>query len=439
MDRVNTAVNENALRHRTHRVADIPRDNTSRHIRRTDVSVADKFDSTPEIDCFNNYSKTGQTAYSNNIQTADTITTKSNDSKNDKYSLFFEFGYDAIISKTNPKPPILFNKQFDPEIARINTYINKGIQDYIAGKVGADEIIILIDNAYRDILAYNISLGNTDGTDPYYNAGLLHGTQAHFGWRSVQESFMANATERDAYALENYGMKPGYDVYEYYNAKYFYLNKELQEINKTAITQIAKNEGFDFYNVQAFYSNPYKHQYCFNAAWQQGVGMNMKNLDVEPPKDFIMFYTAQRYNRDDWLNGENVEIFADDPKTPGGQNAISYWLKVPKGWSLFKNVPLWATQGTGINQDGESYINWDVTKHLNWQSGKDISTLLKEFFAEFVNNPEHGDLVIWSNGTRSDHDVLFCIFDDKRKFDGSEMTAAVEHNEYVKNFEFRVF
>jgi hypothetical protein len=151
-----------------------------------------------------------------------------------------------------------------------------------------------------------------------------------------------------------------------------------------------------------------------------------------------MFFTPNRHNFTDWMNGESVEIFASDPAKPSGESASSWWIKVPRGWQLFKNLPLWAIQGTVTNQDGETFTNWDVSKHLDFSTGKDALTLLIEFFDEFVNNPLHGDLKIWSNGTKSVHDMRFC-YSDKPKFDGDELTDAMEHNSYISNFELRIF
>ena len=514
MDRVNTAVNENTLRHRTHRVADIPRDITSRHIRRTDVSVSDKFDRSHEIEHFNNYSKNGilvndigTSKCNNGIQSTEKliidmrwqegdtyyehatrfINNYPKDENNDweiKKVFYDENGNPTTTHKIPPEElrivtiyngplavryeviitSVSYNKDgirggysgspadsvkkaedsrlLRSEMDRLKALASQGTKDYTDGKINACDVSDIIETIYKDLLSLSIALGNTDGNDPKINAEILTSAQGLFAWEAVTTSYVSNFEEGFVYAKENYGKTmPGNDTWVYYNAKYFHANKELQDIARAATTRIANENGLEFnaediHNLRSTTIPPY----CFNSMWKVGeTSVRLKELDAEPPKDFIMFFTPTRYNYADWKNGERVEIFADDPNTPGGRNAISYWLKVPKGWQLFKSVPLWATQGKNTNQDGETFVNWDVSKHLNWQSGKDISTLLKEFFAEFINNPYHGDLVIWSNGTKSDHDVLFCIFDDKRKFDGSEMTAAVQHNEYVKNFEFRVF
>jgi hypothetical protein len=396
--------------------------------------------STPKIEHFNNYDNTG--THVNNIDTSPTTKKSISETsifKYELYSLYTKPGVEVFVSSASHKPPLTFYRMFDPEVMRIIAYMNQGIQDFMTGKVGADEIAEIIENAYRDILSYNISLGNTDGTCPHYNARLLYDTQVYFAWQAVSENIIANGAERDSFARENYGKIHGQDIYEYYNSKYFHFNKELQEIGKVTITQIAKNEGFDFFDAQAFYNTPYRQQFCFNAHWQMNaIGMSMKDLDIEPPKDFTFFFTPTRYNQEDWLNGAWNSITAINPSQP--DDVWGFHILVPRGWSLFKSLPLWMTHGTFTDQDGHTTITWDISKLINFTAGDCFKSRVKEFFDEFVNNTLHGDLVIWSGGTKSTHDVLFDhAFEEKRKFDGSELTSAMEHNSFVSNFEFRIF
>jgi hypothetical protein len=317
--------------------------------------------------------------------------------------------------------------------------MSQGIKDFMAGKIGTAEITEIIENAYRDLLAYNISLGRTDGTDPHYNARLLFNTQGHFAWTARSEALLANNAEGYAYAQENFGLNPG-DRFDYYNAKYFFLNKELQEIGTAAIAQIALNEGFDFYDVQGCI-NYYGSIRCFSAQWQVGaMSARMKNTDIEPPKDFVMFFTPQLFSKEAFDSGSYQIISASDPSRPDGSNDTSFYMWVPNGKSLFKSLPFWLTQGNFTNDEGKSFVTWDVSKHLNFSSGKDVLSLMQKFFAEYVNDFNKGALSVWSNGTKSVHDVPFDIFfDEKRMFHGSELNAAAKHNDFVSNFEFRMF
>jgi hypothetical protein len=329
------------------------------------------------------------------------------------------------------------------EMDRINAFASQGVQDFIDGKIGAADVSKIIDTIYNDLVSLSIALGNTDGNDPKVNAEILSAAQRIFSEQALHGTFGANQEEGAAYAKDNYGMSPS-DRFVYYNARFFHLNKQLQEIGKTATTGIANEKGLEFDAEDIHQVRATIHKlYCFNAAWQNNaINMGsavMKDIRIEPPEDFIMFYTPRRYSDAAWENGTTQIISASDPSRPDGSNAMTNYMIVPKGWSLFKSLPFWLTQGTLTNEDGKSFVNWDVSKHLNFNSGEDLLSLMKKFFAEYVNNPLHGDLKIWSNGTKSTHDVRFCYFDDKTMFHGNEFTSAVAHNSFASNFEFHIW
>jgi len=419
------------------------RDSVPQHIRYTGVQSRDTICKTPEIEHYNNYNNAGLHISSADAKPAtEKDVLESSIFSHELYSIYTKPVVDVFVSSVDHKPPLQFNRMFDPEVARITAYMKQGIQDYMAGKAGADEITKIIENAYRDILTYNISLGNTDGTDPHYNSRLLFDTQAHFAYTAGCENIMANNAEGAAYAKENYGMKPNQDGFTYYNSKYYFLNKELQEIGKDAIAQVAQKEGFDFYDVQGLNKN-FKESgsYCFNFIWQiLAPNVKIKNTGIAPPKDFIMFFTPQRFSKEAFDNGAYQIISANDPTRTDGHGGWDFYIKVPKGAALFKTLPFWLNRGTFTNREGKTFVAWDITKHINFNAGDDMRSRLKEFFAEYVNTFLNGDLIIWSNGTKTIHDVPFdYFFDENRKYNGSELASAVKQNDFVSNFEFRMF
>ncbi|MCL2078288.1 MAG: hypothetical protein FWH17_00430 [Oscillospiraceae bacterium] len=358
------------------------------------------------------------------------------------YRQYTKPGVDVFVSSANHSPPVLLNgDKRHPEIARIIEYTNEAIRDYITGKADSATVANAIENMYRDLLAYNVSLGKTDGTDPHYNARLLYDVQGNFSRLSVVGNWLLNQADGDAYAHANYSLNQG-DRYIYYDAKYYYANLKLQEIGKAAIAGIAEEKGFSSFNVQGFYTNPHRVLYYFNDMWQHqaiNTGITqMKNTDAAPPKDFVMFFTPRRFSQDAWENGTTYMITANDPGRSDGHGGHDFFIKVPKGKSLFKEEPLWMTRFSATNADGVSHTGYDITKHLRFMSGDDYMSNLKSFFAKYVNNFDNGELVIWSGGTKSTHDVpLGEYFDEKRMYLGNELTAAFEYNNFIGNFEFR--
>ena len=372
----------------------------------------------------------------NTTLTAPAEASETNLFKSELYSIYTKPGVEVFVSSANHSQPVLFGNSQHPELKRITEYINRGIQDFMADMNDVCEITQIIENAYRDILDYNISLGNTDGTDPYYNARLLFNTQGYFSYLAGSATIQANNAEGNAYAKDLYGLIPG-DGFVYYNAKYHYLDKALQEIGTSAINQIAKSEGFDFFSAKD------SEQNSFNITWQTGAGnAKMMSTDIEPQKDFTMFFTSLRFSfQDVWNNGgKNVMITASDPTRTDGHGTTTCFFTVPKNWQMFKSLPLWLKQGTYTNEDGKKYVTWDITKHIKFNAGDDLHSRIKEFFDEHLNDPNHGELIVWSGGTKSVHNVPFDLwFNEKRAFQGSELTAAVEHNNFISNFELRIF
>jgi hypothetical protein len=247
-----------------------------------------------------------------------------------------------------------------------------------------------------------------------------------------------------AYAKEQFGLASN-DRFVYYDAKFFHLNKELQGINTKAIDHIAQKEGFDFYNVHGFLKNSHPWTHCFNSLWE-GNAKNlhisqMKNINLEPPEDFKMFFAPQLFTQEDFENGTTIHLIASDPSQPFGQNAHDFFIRVPKGMSFFKKEPLWLRQlGNAIALD-KPVTSFDISKNLKFMNGEDFLSNLRAFFAEYVNDFEKGALSVWSGGTKTTHDVPFSFFfgDEKRMFHGSEIKDAVAHNDFISNFEFHMF
>ena len=392
---------------------------------------ADSVTAATGIKQYNNYTKSG---------VVETQRDGVNIFKRELYSMFIKPGVEVFVSSVYHSPPALIGRLFldkhHPELARVEANMIQSIQDFIEGRIGAAEIKEVIERTYNDILAYNIAMGRTDGTDPHYNARILFHVQAEFSRRALSETRIANYLEGEAFAQAN-GLNPG-DRWVHYNARFFFANRELQEITTAAISNIVQNEGFDFFNIQG------ARPHCFNFSWSnhaRAVGIStMKDANIEPPKDFVMFFAPRLFSQEAWDNGTTQIITANDPTRTDGHGGWDFHLKVPRGATLFRNLPFWLTQGRHTNMDGESFIAWDITKHLNFKAGADMKSRLKEFFAQFVNDFNKGMLVVWSGGTKNVHDVPFDIFfDDRRMFHGSELTAAVAQNSFISNFEFHMF
>ena len=168
----------------------------------------------------------------------------------------------------------------------------------------------------------------------------------------------------------------------------------------------------------------------------------MKDENIEPSKDFIMFFAPRLYSfddYDDWFRGTDSQmIIVNDPTRTDGHGGWTIFMPNPRGWELFKSLPFWLTQGTFKNEEGTTFVTWDITKHINFNAGDDLQSRIKEFFDEYINNPLHGELTIWSNGTESVHNLPFdCIFDDRRIIHGNELPSAIAHDSFINNFKFR--
>ena len=324
------------------------------------------------------------------------------------------------------------------EMARIDAYLEQGIKDYIDGKIGADEVTKIIETMYKDLLSLSIALGNTDGNDPEINAEILRSAQGKFIHKSLTINILANNEEGAAIARSK-GLTHINDSFEYYNAKFFHANKELQEIGRVALTQIAKKEGLDSFDYQNYFKWHHAN-ICFNVIWNS-LG-TMKDVNIQPPKDFIMFHAPRLYSfndYDDWFGGSDSQlIIVNDPTRTDGHGSWNIYVPNPRGWQLFKSLPLWLTHGTFTDQEGRTFITWDITHHIKFNPGDDMQSRIMEFFKEYINDPLHGELTIWSNGKESVHNVPFCLFGDGRRLiSGGEIPSAVEHNSFIKNFEFR--
>ena len=67
--------------------------------------------------------------------------------------------------------------------------MHKGFLDFVAGKIGADEITEIAERMYRDILAYNIKMGRTDGNDIEFNEKLVRDTHMYFSYYAVDSLY----------------------------------------------------------------------------------------------------------------------------------------------------------------------------------------------------------------------------------------------------------
>jgi hypothetical protein len=331
------------------------------------------------------------------------------------------------------------------EMDRINAIASQGVQDFIDGKIDNAEVSRIIEKIYNELVSLSIALGNTDGNDPKINAELLSVAQNIFSNHALNGAMSANLEEGREIAQErNVLCSWGHQRWVHYNARFFHANRELQEIGRAAIAQIAQNEGFVSFDVGANPGPPCNPNQCFNIAWESkamSLGISrMTDTSIEPPKDFVMFFAADRFSTEERNNGTRQVVFASDPTRTDGHGSNTFHIWVPRGASLFREMPLWLNQGTHVSGDGESFVAWDITRHINFKAGDDMNSRLREFFAKHVNNFDKGELIIWSGGEKSVHDVPFCIFfDNRRGFQGSELTSAVNQNSFVKNFEFHLY
>jgi hypothetical protein len=486
------------------------RDDKPHQIRRTGISPTDRFESSPEIEHYNNYSMSGilingidnnknnTVAQSNEMLVIDVrmgetyenyharfMNRYPKDENNEWEIIRVHYNDDGIAVTTHKRPPahlqniIIYNGPLEvryemyiesvsynadgvrtgftslsrglvnpgkkaqdtqlhrTEMDRINAIASQGVKDYIDGKIDAAEVTRIIENMYDDLVSLSIALGNTDGNDPKINAEILSAAQRMFINHALNGTIQANNEEGRAIA-ESKGLTHINDSFVYYNAKFFHANKELQEIGMVALTQIAENEGLDSFNVQDYFKWHHAN-ICFNVAWNSG-GV-MKDVTAEPPKDFIMFYAPRLYSYndyDDWYGNKDSQVITiNDITRTDGHGGWDIYLTVPRGWQLFKSLPLWMTQGTFTNDDGNSVVTWDITQHINFTGGNDMQSRLIEFFAKYINNPLHGELTVWSDARESVHNVPFCSFSEKRTIQGNELTAAAEQNSFISNFQFR--
>jgi len=463
----------------------------------------DTFESVPEIEHYNNYGNTGVHNGNTNVVVGTTGNVMERCIFSDAIiNIFIKPGTEVFVSNANHKLPVIFGSHANyPAVRDIFNQMIKGIQDFITGSIDTDEIEKIIENAYKELLEYNISIGRTDGTDPHYNARILNNVQAHFSNQTMILMMNANWEEGRVYAKENYGLKPG-DNFVYYNAKYFFLNKELQDIGLTAISNIAQREGFDFYDAPRAhnYSSLTGNDKCFNFMWSVNLAnVKINNTNQTPPKDFVMFYARTLFSQEAWEQGTRVAISIDNPlfnPKNSGSNGWGFHIRVPKGASLFKKMPLWITQNPnhyalyadvkvpvfdlsgyfksrtademliiveafsklqkgasmsgvepfwfhlnkGNSQGitlGARQIGMNITEITKFKEGYDFVNELKAFLAEYVIDFDKGTLSITSNGRRSEHDVPFDLkFSNNWDVKGSDLKSAVAHSSFINNFSF---
>jgi len=331
-------------------------------------------------------------------------------------------------------------------ITRIHNYMKQSVREYYAGNIGTAQVADVIKCMYRDILSYNITLNKTKGSDTKFNGVLLRDTHSTFIMRTLETLWLDNQTEGDLYARANKGLSIT-DCFVYYNAKYYHANKSLQTICDKTIAGIAKEEGISNYSVSKVRSEIHPYNYCFNSRWSYDASYDahiakMKDTHMSPPKDFVMYFASDRFSRDIRDNGQTYYISAMDLFHTGEPVCYSFFIKVPQGESLFKPLPftLYEHKENIADPSGNGSVAgaYDISEHL--QTGRDFRNSLKAFFSKYLNNCEYGELVVWHKGVMSGHKVPFDLyFDEKKQFDGSELSSATEHCDFISNFEFHWF
>jgi len=332
------------------------------------------------------------------------------------------------------------------EVTRIHNYMRKGVREYFSGMIGASQVADIIEHMYRDILAYNVTMRKTNGSDPNFNGALLRDTHSTFIMRTLETLWLDNQTEGDAYARANKGLSIT-DCFVYYNARYYHANKALQTTCDATIAGIAKKEGIPDYSVSKVRSEIHPYNYCFNSRWSYDASYDahiskIKNTHLEPPDDFVMYFASDRYSRAARDKGETYYISAIDLLHSGEPVCYSFFIKVPKGESLFKPLPfeLKESKENVADPSGSGYVAgvYDITDHL--EAGEMFRSSLKEFFSDYLNTCEHGELIVWHKGSVSEHSVPFDLyFEGKKQFNGSELTLAADHCGFISNFEFHWF
>jgi len=186
-----------------------------------------------------------------------------------------------------------------PRIAMILDSIKQGVRDYVDSKIGATEVVEIIESIYRNILVYNVANGLTSGNDSDFNEVLLRDTQATFVTHTLDELYEnGNQVEGYKYAGIEKGSNAN-DYFVYYNAKYYYANEELQEIGRLAIMRIAENQGFTHYQALDVFGFLPDYSFDFNSRWlreitNEHLAAIVKNYGANPPKDLILYISTYR-------------------------------------------------------------------------------------------------------------------------------------------------
>ena len=405
-----------------------------RHGRRAadaDCAIRDRgdaFERAANIDHFNNYSRHGthiDLEYSRSAaqpmpqEGRKTIITKypeapANDTKIDKKSLPETNTITPSDSletiKDTHKTPMIYAGEIDS----IRDFMNSGMVDYVAGKISADEMAEITENVYRDILALNVKLGKTDGIDPEFNEKLLVNTHLYFVNSTVSTLWFDMHDKGFEYGKETFGFThPVSDHFSYYDAKYYYACKKLQEIGDAIFSRIAKDEGLSGFNVAFPYSLEPSETHCFNAqcAMRDRRVMVMKDVNLAPPRDFKMFFSPTRYGIEDWLNGTDYVVSANDPLKHNGLSGYDCYIRVPKGMQLWKTLPFWLQQTKIDHSFASNHPRvvgaYDISKYI--APGADFENSLKDFIDKYMTDFFSGALTIWSNGGMTEYDVPFNI------------------------------
>ena len=417
----------------------------------------DAFERAADIEHFNNYSKHGthinmeysrSAAQSISQETRKTVITEypevtANDTKDDEKPL----PETNTITPSDSRETI--KTYYSPtttvyayEVASLRDYMNSGMVDYVAGKISADEMAEIAEQVYRDILALNIQLGKTDGNDPEFNEKLLAITHLHFVNSTVNTLWFDMHDKGFEYGKETFGFThPVSDHFSYYDAKYYYACKELQEIGDAVFSRIAKDEGLSGFNVAYPYSLEPSDTHNFNAqcAMRDQRVMVMKDVNLAPPRDFKMFFSPTRYGLEAWLNGNDYVISANDPLKHNGLSGYDCYIRVPKGWDLWKTLPFWLQQTKVDHSFASNHPRvvgaYDISKYIT--SGADFANSLKDFLDKHMSNFLSGALTVWHNDTMTEYDVPFNIItDDIRQFDGAQLVSSVSYAGFMSNFEF---
>ena len=460
MSRITNLNYVNAVYNKGCNLSIVSPDKIPRHdgLKATPVSRYDFHEGTPDIDHFNNYSRHGtyiNMEYSQSVaqsipkETRKTIITEypkapANDTEIDEKSLpetntiTPSDTWETI--KAIYSPPMIYVNW----VTSIKDYMNSGMVDYVTGKIGADDVAEMAESVYKDMLAYNIKMGKTDGNDPEFNEKLLVHAHSEFIFRAVETLWFNMHEKGFEYGKETFGFThPVSDHFSYYDASYYYASKELQAIGDAVFSRIAKDEGFSGFNVAFPYEQELSYTHCFNSqcALRDYRVMVMKDINLAPPRDFKMFFSPTRYGIEAWLNGKDYIVSANDPLKHNGLSGYDCYIRVPKGWDLWKTLPFWLQQTKVDHSFASNHPRvvgaYDISKYI--APGADFADSLKDFLDKYMSDFFSGALTIWHNDEMNEYGVPFNIItDDIRQFDGAQLVPSDSYAGFMSNFEFHM-